>query len=197
MLDSVFSMMLTPLSRALYFDQSPTRVGNRHPETYPVDSFPTQTGDIVLVGFSNKVFRKLMAVIGRPELVDDPRFANNEDRNTHEAELRDIISQWTSSKTAEEALAQLAAASIPCAPVWTLDQVLNSDHVRSREMIKTGRHTKLGEVPFVPQPVKFSDGQRATGQTAPMLGEHTEEVLRERLALDDVAIAALRDEGVI
>ncbi len=197
MLDAVFSMLLTPLSRALYSDETPTRVGNRHPETYPVDSFPTLTGDIVLVGFSDGVFRKLMAVIGRPELADDPRFKSNDDRNTHEAELRAIISQWTSKQTADEALSKLAATSIPCSPVWTLDQVLNSDHVRSRELIDTGRHAKLGDVPLVPQPVKFSGAQRTIGQTVPMLGEHTEEVLRERLALDDAAIAALRNDGVI
>ncbi len=197
MLDSVFSMLLTPLSRALYSDETPTRVGNRHPETYPVDSFPTQTGDIVLVGFSDRVFRRLMDVIGRSELADDPRFASNDDRNIHEAELRAIIGQWTSQQTADEALSQLAADSIPCSPIWTLDQLLNSDHVRSRELITTGMHAKLGEVPLVPQPVRFSGVQRAIGQTVPMLGEHTEDVLRERLTLNDEDITALQNDGVI
>src|SRR5215472_6896140 len=85
MLDSVFSMLLTSLARRLFTNQPTGRVGNRHPETYPVDSFATRDGDIVLVGFSDAIVRRIGEVIGRPELADDRRFRTNTDRNTHEA----------------------------------------------------------------------------------------------------------------
>ena len=91
MLDSVFSMLLTGLSRRLFTDRPTQRVGNRHPETYPVDSFATKDGDIVLVGFSNAIFRNICDAIGRPDIADDPRFKTNADRNTHEDELRALI----------------------------------------------------------------------------------------------------------
>ena len=91
MLDSVFSMLLTSLSRRLFTDQPTRRVGNRHPETYPVDSFATKDGDIVLVGFSDADrFVGICEAIGQPELADDPRFKTNADRNIHEIELRDL-----------------------------------------------------------------------------------------------------------
>ena len=94
MLDSVFSMLLTGLSRRLFTEKPTQRVGNRHPETYPVDSFATKDGDIVLVGFSNAIFRNICEAIGRPEIADDPRFKTNADRNTHEDELRALIAAW-------------------------------------------------------------------------------------------------------
>ena len=74
MLDSVFSMLVTGLGRELHTTKPAERVGNRHPETYPVDSFPTKDGDVVLVCFSDATFATLLTAIGRPELVDDPRF---------------------------------------------------------------------------------------------------------------------------
>ena len=190
-------MLLTPLSRDLYTNDTPTRVGNRHPETYPVDSFPTQTGDIVLVGFSDSVFRKLMTVIGRPELLADPRFKSNIDRNTNEEELLLIISQWTLNLSAEDILTQLRSVNIPCAPVWSLDQFINSEHVRSRELVTEGHHTQFGSVPLVRQPVKFSGALPTTKQSTPMLGEHTDEVLKDLLGLDDKALQNLNEQGVI
>ena len=74
MLDSIFSMLITGLSRRLYTEQPTRRGGNRHPETYPVDSFATLDGDIVLVGFSDGIVKRIFEAIGRPELADDPRF---------------------------------------------------------------------------------------------------------------------------
>ena len=197
MLDSIFSILLTPLSRALYTDDKPTRVGNRHPETYPVDSFPTQTGDVVLVGFSDAVFRKLMDVIGQPELSSDPRFLSNSDRHSHETELRSIITQWTLSLTAEDVLSQVRQANIPCAPVWSLNQLINSDHVHSRELIGEGHHSQFGSVPLVRQPIKFSDTPQPAKQTTPMLGENTSEVLKDLLGLSDETVQNLKGQGVI
>jgi CoA:oxalate CoA-transferase len=192
MLDSVFAMLLTSLARRLYTEQPPGRVGNRHPETYPVDSFPTRDGDIVLVGFSDAVFARLAAAMDRAQLADDPRFRNNPDRNAHETELRAEISAWTQTLTRAEALARLRAADIPAAPVWTLDDLLASGQLQARGMLLPGVNTVLGDVRLVPQPVQFSDAARVTPMRTPTLGENTDEVLRAELGLDDECIAALR-----
>ncbi|WMT75955.1 CoA transferase [Bradyrhizobium sp. Ash2021] len=192
MLDSVFSMLLTNLSRRLFTDKPTRRVGNRHPETYPVDSFSTQDGDIVLVGFSEAIVKRIFEAIGCPDLSSDPRFATNRDRNTHEAELRAIITDWAAGLTQEQALARLRAADVPAAPVWTLDDLLASDHVAARDLLQPGFNTKLGDIHVVPQPVRFS-GTQAPGRTrTPTLGEDTDSVLREELGLDSDRIAALR-----
>ncbi|MBI3436112.1 MAG: CoA transferase [Proteobacteria bacterium] len=192
MLDSMFSMLLTSLSRRLFTDQPVGRVGNRHPETYPVDAFATATGDIVLVGFSDVVVRRIGEAIGRPDLADDPRFRTNRDRNIHEAALHGIIAAWAGGRTREEAIARLQRADVPAAPVWTLDDVLASGHVAARNLLRPGHNAKLGDIRLVPQPVRFSNDPAVAPMRAPTLGEDTEAVLRRELALDAARIAALR-----
>ncbi len=192
MLDSVFSMLLTNLSRRLFTDQPTRRVGNRHPETYPVDSFSTKTGDIVLVGFSEAIVKRIFEAIGRPELSSDPRFKTNSDRNTHETELRAILAHWAAKLTQDEALAALRAADVPAAPVWTLDDVLASEHVVARQLLVPGHNAKLGNIKFALQPVRFADTPAPAPMRAPTLGEDTDAVLRAELGLDDARIAGLR-----
>ncbi len=197
MLDSIFAMLLTSLSRALFTDVAPGRVGNRHPETYPVDSFATRDGDIVLVGFSDAVVTRIFSAIGRPALADDPRFKSNRDRNAHEAELRDIIAQWAAALTRDEALARLREMDVPAAPVWTLPDLIASGQVEARGLVQPGVNQVLGNIKLVPQPVKFSDSETVSPMRAPVLGEHTEAVLREKLKLDEDRLAALRTSKAI
>ena len=147
MLDSMFSMLLTNLSRRLYSDQPVRRVGNRHPETYPVDSFATRDGDIVLVGFSEGIVKRIFKAIGRPELYDDPRFKTNRDRNTHESELRAIITEWASALSRDEALKRLRDADVPAAPIWTFDDLLASGHIEARNLLQPGVNRKARRHP--------------------------------------------------
>jgi CoA:oxalate CoA-transferase len=197
MLDSIFAMLLTSLARRLFTERPPGRVGNRHPETYPVDSFPTKDGDIVLVGFSDQVFQRLAKAIGRPQLIDDPRFRSNRDRNIHESDLRNEIAAWAQKLSRAEALEELRAADIPAAPVWTLDDLLASGQLEARGMLQPGVNAVLGDVRLIPQPVQFSDSSRIAPMRTPTLGEHTEQVLRSELGLDDERIAALRASKTI
>ncbi|MBX3552172.1 MAG: CoA transferase [Pseudolabrys sp.] len=192
MLDSIFSMLLTNLSRRLYTDKPVGRVGNRHPETYPVDSFATRDGEVVLVGFSEAIVKRIYQAIGKPELADDPRFKTNADRNAHEADLRKIIGDWAGSLTQAEALAKLQEVDVPAAPIWSLDDLLASPHIAARQLLQPGKNTKLGDIQLAPQPVRFSDSDAVTPMRAPTLGEDTDSVLREELGLDDAAIARLR-----
>ncbi len=197
MLDSMMAMQLTGLSRQLYLDDTPTPVGNRHPVTYPVDSFPTRTGDIVMVCFSQGAFRALCGLMGQPELADDPRFRTNADRNAHEDELRTLIADWTRPLSGDDVLAMLGGANIPAAPVWNLKQLAESDHVAARGLVVEGRHSRFGVVPLVGQPVKFSDVDAAEAPRTPMLGEDTDSVLADELGLDDDARDNLRTRNII
>jgi CoA:oxalate CoA-transferase len=197
MLDSLFSMMLTGLSRLLYMGETPARVGNRHPESYPVDLFSTKTGDVVLVVPNDAVFAVFAKIIGRPELADDARFKNYAERSRNDDALRPIIADWARSLTAEEVIEMLGEASIPCAPVWSLDRVADSDHARQRNLVIQGRHATLGAVPVVPQPVRFSDVEAGEEPIMPLLGEHTEAVLRDVLGMNDADVKSLADKNVI
>jgi CoA:oxalate CoA-transferase len=197
MLDSVFAMLLTGLARQLFTDQRPGRVGNRHPETYPVDSFATRDGEIVLVGFSDSVFRRIAQAIGQPQLADDPRFKTNRARSEHEKELREIIAAWALALPRTEVLERLRQADVPAAPVWTIDDLLGSGHPQTRGMLQRGVNVVLGEICVVPQPVQFSGSARISPMRTPMLGEDTDDVLRSELELSDSEIASLRAAKVI
>jgi CoA:oxalate CoA-transferase len=197
MLDSMFSMMLTVLSMQLYTDRPPTRVGSRHPVTYPVDVFEAKDGHIVMVVTTDRGFAALCKAIGKPELGDDDRFRTNADRNAHEAELKATIEAWTSVHTADDAVAALAEAGIPASPVLSVGDVVESDHIAHREMTSVVEHPTLGDVPLVHQPVRFSGADRTIQRPPPLLGEHTRELLASVLGLDEKQIEALSEQNVI
>jgi CoA:oxalate CoA-transferase len=197
MLDCMFSMLMTALSRKLATGEEPTRVGNRHPETYPVDSFSSPDGDFVLVCFGDKSFHDLANAIGCAELSSDPRFATNADRNANQDELRRIIADWARNRSKESAVRILTEANVPCAPVWSLGDLLNSGHIEARGLLKRHAGRETTTLPFVSQPVRFSNESCAAAGPAPGLGEHTEEVLSGLLGLGSDEIKLLRETGVI
>jgi CoA:oxalate CoA-transferase len=197
MLDSMMAMQLTGLSRQLYSGQTPTPVGNRHPVTYPVDSFPTRDGDIVMVCFSQATFQSLCSLMEKPELATDSRFSDNELRNQHEEELRRIITEWTSKLSQEEAIKLLQDSRIPAGPVWNLQQLTQSKHVKTRGLIQQADHNRFKKIPVVPQPVKFSGASISGVPSVPLLGENTDQVLSSLLNMNDEKIANLREKKII
>ncbi|GAB5374307.1 MAG: CaiB/BaiF CoA-transferase family protein [Acuticoccus sp.] len=194
MQDAVLSMLLTGLSRELYTGRPAGRVGARHPETYPVDSFAARDGHFVLVGFTQRIVEGIFAAIGRPELSGDPRFATNDARNANEAVLYGIIAEWAAGRTRDEAIAALAAAGVPCGPVRTLGEVAADP--ASTHTFARGAHAQLGDIPLVGQPVRFGADGRPEGARAPTLGEDTDAVLAG-LGLDAAAIDELKRKKVV
>lgn len=197
MLDSMMAMQLTGLARQLYMDDTPKPAGNRHPVTYPVDSFAAHDGDIVMVCFSDRAFAGLCDLMGTPELAEDPRFVTNTARNANEDTLRGRIAGWVAPQSQEAVIAALLSKGIPAAPVWTLKQLVESDHVAARGLVADGAHATLGTVPLVPQPVRFSDAAERAAPTTPALGEQTDDVLRDLADRSDDEIAALRANRTI
>ncbi len=197
MLDSVFSMLLTALSIQLYGNRTPRRVGNRHPVTYPVDTFPARDGHVVMVVTTDKAFSALCNVMSRPSLASDSRFLTNHDRDTHASELRELITSWTRAHTAADIVKSLDGAGIPSAPVLSVAAVAESAHTTFRELISSVVHPRLGPIPVVHQPVRFSGAGRGTAGAPPLLGEHTHEVLTSLLGLDKTEIEKLTQDQII
>ena len=135
--------------------------------------------------------------MGKPGLADDARYVNNNASNKHEKLLRTEISEWTESKTTEEILTTLNKAEVPCAPLWSLGQAVASSHQQTRKLIEEGIHSKFGKIPLVPQPVRFSGKSVQNPQQVPLLGEHTEAVLRKLLGKTKDEMNVLRQDGVI
>ena len=133
----------------------------------------------------------------REDLADDPRFLDNPARNRHESELREIISSWTKDRSQDDVLRRLREDAVPCAPVWTLGDLVESGHPQTRGMILPGISSRVGNITHVPQPVHFRGTKTPAGARSPQLGEDTEEVLRTVLGYDEGRIASLREGRVL
>ncbi|HZS81447.1 MAG TPA: CoA transferase [Stellaceae bacterium] len=179
MVDSLFAIMVTALSQYLFTGEVPQRIGNAHPISAPLDSFVAADGHFIIAVANDALFARLAAAIGMPELADDPRFATDIERKRNEPALKAILEGWTSQRTVAEAVETLERAEVPASPILAIDQVVASAHVKARGLIRSVVHPTAGSVPVVPQPVRFLGSGVLPTRPAPLLGEHSEEVLRE------------------
>ena len=175
----------------------PGRWGNAHPNIVPYQSFKSRDGYLVIGVASEGIWRRLCQAIGMPGLADDPRFARNPQRVEHRGELIDILTEIFLQRDTAAWMTLLIDAGVPCAPVQTIDQVLLSPQVIAREMVVQVPHPTAGSIRLTGLPVKFSGTPASIRLAPPLLGQHTAEVLRSWLRLDDSAIDDLKSKGVI
>ena len=157
--------------------------GSAHRVTAPYQALRTADGHITVGGNNQKLWQKLCEAIGRPELVEDPRFATNEDRMANRPEL--VSELDLSARTTDEWVQTLIEAGVPCGPIHDYRQVFEDPHTRAREM-----EVELDGVRMLGIPAKLSGTPGAIRRTAPRVGEHTAEVLREA-GFTDTEIEAL------
>ncbi len=175
----------------------PERVGNAHPNIVPYGTYPASDGFIVL-GIGNEgQFRKFLEVAGRPEIADDPRFLTNRDRVANRTILEPMLEAITRRRTMDEWIVPLDAVGVPAGPINTLDRVFADPQVKAREMVVEVMHSLGFPVPSVASPIKMSGTPVQYRNAAPLLGEHTKEVLNEWLGLADGEIEALKKAGVV
>ncbi len=148
--------------------------GSAHRLTAPYQALRTADGHITVGGNTQRLWQKLCEAIGRPELVSDERFATNDERMGHRAELAAELESALAARSTDEWVAALIEAGVPCGPIHDYRQVFEDEHTQAREMeVRVGEQRTLGI------PVKLSDTPGAIRRPAPRLGEHTAEVLRE------------------
>ena len=179
MYDALFSMLTTSHAQHLYSGILPGRVGNRHPLSTPFGCFATSDGQVVVAVLNSGQFERLAALIGKPEIAADPRFASDSSRTEHEPALRALIEAWSSVQTTEMAVAALAAQGLPTAPIWDITKAIDNDHARTRGLVSQLAHPVLGQAPVVGQPVRFDSGKPLAATAAPGLGCDLEAVLKE------------------
>jgi crotonobetainyl-CoA:carnitine CoA-transferase CaiB-like acyl-CoA transferase len=155
--------------------------GNSHPMIAPYDLIPTADRPIYLPSGNDGQWRRLSAIIGHPELADDPRFRTNQDRVSHRRELLDILEAEFQKWPASELCQKLWAAAVPAGPVNSVDEVYADPQVLQREMIQEIAHPTLGAgvVRLPGFPVTLSQTPASLRRHPPLLGEHTDEVLTE------------------
>ena len=175
----------------------PGPLGTAYGPLLPYQTFRTRTRDIAIGIGSDKLWRAFCPLIERPELADDPRFVTNAARNGNRPALIAALEAVFLGKTYEEWEAILMPAGIPIGAINTLDQVVAHPQVQARGAIVESVHPVAGAVRMAGPPVRFSETPGSVRLPAPLLGQHTAEVLRERLGMDDEEIARLREQGVI
>lgn len=196
MLDSVVAILENAIARYEVTGEIPKPMGNRHPSIFPFESFEAKDGDIMIAAGNDELWAKLCKAIGKEELADDPRFKTNQLRGENYSEMKKILDDVIKTKTVEEWIEILENAGIPCSPINTIDKVVRHPQVLARDMIVKVSHAVAGEIKMPGCPVKFASESPKIGP-APILGEHTEEVLKEFLGIGGEELARLKASGVI
>jgi crotonobetainyl-CoA:carnitine CoA-transferase CaiB-like acyl-CoA transferase len=170
---------------------------NRGQTSAPSDVFRTKDGWIIAYAIGNPMFRRWARLMGEEHWLTDPRFKDDQGRGDHGDVISKRMAQWTTERTTDEALAELEKAKIPAGPLYSPQQALEDAHIRAAGLLHDTDYPGLPRpAPLAPTPVDLSETPGRFAHRAPMLGEHTDEILAE-LGYSKAAIDALRAANVI
>ena len=183
---------------AIFFatGKNPGPTGSAHILTAPYQAFPTRDGWINIGGANQANWERIVKVIGRPELAGDARFKTNGDRMRNLAELTPLIAESLRARPSADWIREFEAAGVPAGPVNKIGDMLADPQVQAREMVVEVDHPRAGRVKALGSPIKFSDTPGAIRRPAPLLGEHTLEVLGA-LGYSGAEIERLKGEGAV
>jgi crotonobetainyl-CoA:carnitine CoA-transferase CaiB-like acyl-CoA transferase len=196
LLDTQVAMLANLGANYLVTGVAPQRAGNAHQNIVPYQVFEVADGHLILAVGNDGQFAKFCEVAGRPELPRDERFARNAARVRHRAILVPLLAAVMKTRSRADWLVTLEAAKVPCGPINDLADVFADPQVRERGMTVRLPHPLAGELNLVASPMKLSQTPVRYRNAPPLLGEHTQEVLRE-LGMQPVELEVLRGSGAI
>jgi len=197
LLDTQVAMLANVGSNYLNSCKAPKRWGNAHANIVPYQTFACSDGHIIVAAGNDGQYQKFVEAGGRPELALDPRFATNPSRVQHRDVLVPLLAEMVATRTRDEWIAALEAVGVPCGPINDVGEVFANEQVQARGMAVELPHPSAGKVTLVRSPMKMSATPATSDKAPPLLGQHTEEVLRDVLGRSGDEIAALRARGVV
>jgi crotonobetainyl-CoA:carnitine CoA-transferase CaiB-like acyl-CoA transferase len=197
LLDSQIALLAYQNTNYFATGKPPPRIGNLHPNIVPYQPFRAADGDVILACGNDNLYRKFCEAAGCADLARDARFATNGKRVENRAELTRLLGEVFKKRSKREWLELLEAAGVPNGPINDVAQVFEEPQVKARGVRIELEHAAAGKLPLVASPMRFSETPIEYGKAPPVLGQHTEEVLRSVLAKSAAEIARLRAAGVI
>jgi crotonobetainyl-CoA:carnitine CoA-transferase CaiB-like acyl-CoA transferase len=195
--DVMVAMLANMNMNYLTTGRAPGRAGNAHPNIVPYQVFAAADGQLVIAVGNDAQFVRFCEVAGVPELAADARYARNADRVRHRDSLVPALSAVVRARPLAFWLEALDAAGVPCGPINDIAQALADPQVTARGLRVDLPHPLAGSVPLVANPIQLSATPAQVRRAPPLLGEHTEEVLQERLGMTATDIARLRGAGAL
>ena len=177
--DSQLGWLANVASNYLISGKLPKRHGNAHANIVPYQSFQASDGWFAIAVGNDKQFARLCEMLGKPEIAMDEKFSTNSGRVQNRAEIIPLLASIFRDASVSEWLSKLDGAEIPCGPIQNFEQVFSMPTVKEREMLVKMNHPTIGEIPLVGSPLKMSDTPVEYRMHPPLMGEHTEDVLRE------------------
>lgn len=196
MLDCQVALLENAIIRYTTTGEVPGPLGARHPSIAPFEAFEAKDG-YVIFAVGTPHWERFCRIIGREELLEDPRFATNALRADNHEALQPIIAEVARTKTVREWIELMEKAGVPCGPINTIDQVVSDPQVKARGMITDIHHPGVGTIRLPGSPLRLSGTPSRVDRPAPGLGEHTADVLKAWLGYDEETIDALKQQGVV
>lgn len=195
--DSQVAWLANQAMNYLISGMAPGRMGTAHPNLVPYQAFSTLDGDLMLAVGNDRQFAACVECLGQATLANDARFARNSDRIAHREELVALLENAFRTQTTAYWLAALNDVGVPSGPINDIETVLSNTHAQARGLVRYLTNSVGQDVPTVSNPVDFSATPVSYHRAPPLLGEHTEEVLREWLGYSEQRIAELREAAAI
>jgi len=197
MLDCQVAMLENAIARYVVTNEPPKPAGNRHTSIVPFEPFESADGEIVIAVGNDAIWKRFCSVSDLDDIVEDERFAVNPKRNENYDVLRPLIAEKIKLKTTAEWQDIYNDNGVPNGPINSVDMVMEDEQVKAREMIVEVEHPVAGKLKMPGVPVKLSDTPGGVRTPAPLLGQHSREILKEVLNKDDAEIDKLIEDKVI
>jgi len=197
LLDTQIAVMANVASAYLCTDEIPKRWGNASQTIVPYQTLPTADGWIIVAAGNNSQFRHFVTAGGEAHLADNLLYSENPMRVAHREQLVPLLEAMTRKKTKAEWISLLEKVNVPCGPINNFKEVFENEQVLARGIQIQAPHPTAGTMKLVASPMRLSVTPTELRMAPPTLGQHTEEILREKLGLNAQEIELLKQNGVI